>query len=86
MCQGVDPNVAPWWELTLLPEIGPATAKAIIIAREEQDRPPFRTAFDLTRVRGIGPRTVERLRQHLRFDTGTTEDDRPLVPPEDSRQ
>lgn len=66
--QGVDPNAAPWWELTLLPEIGPETARSIVKRRSRSGDPGFRTPIDLTRVRGIGPRTIERIGRHLRFD------------------
>jgi competence protein ComEA len=52
-------NRATVEELQLLPRIGPTLAARIIEERERGG--PFRTLHDLTRVRGIGPRTVERL-------------------------
>lgn len=132
----LDPNSAPWWELTALPRIGENTARRIVdhrtdradraAARRDPDdsarrgqsdsdrrarsdsarrdqsdsdvarargvgraprvgaashrdaraNPPadppntrvFRRAEDLDAVRGIGPKTVERLRPYLRFD------------------
>jgi DNA uptake protein ComE-like DNA-binding protein len=71
----VDPNHAPWWEMTVLPEIGPAIARQIVDFREAQrigeratsDEVIFKSASDLDRVRGIGPKTIARLAPHLRF-------------------
>lgn len=57
--QRLDVNRATVEELQLLPRIGPTLAARIIEERERGG--PFRTLHDLTRVRGIGPRTVERL-------------------------
>jgi competence protein ComEA len=69
----INPNTAPWHELTALPRIGEVTAKRIVAFREEHRsgedaRPVFRCPEDLANVHGIGPKTVERLRPHLRFD------------------
>lgn len=58
----VDINEAAAHELDMLPGVGPATAEAIIRSRREDG--PFRSLEDLTRVRGIGRRTVENLRPH----------------------
>ncbi len=49
--------------LDLLPGVGPALSRAIVVNRKAHG--PFRSIEDLTRVRGIGPRTVERLRTDL---------------------
>lgn len=43
--------------------IGPAKARAIITHREENG--PFATVDDLIRVRGIGPKTMERIRDDI---------------------
>ncbi len=61
----VDPNSADHEMLTRLPGIGPALATRLIAARRNGG--PFRSAKDLARVRGIGPKTVERLAPHLYF-------------------
>ncbi|MFQ5489225.1 MAG: ComEA family DNA-binding protein [Phycisphaerae bacterium] len=66
---GVDPNTAPWWELTVLPGIGEITAKRIVEYRDRRrselgladGAPIFETPADLKRVHGIGPKKVERM-------------------------
>lgn len=60
----IDPNSASRDELMTLPGIGEKTALAIIEARESG---PYRKAEDLSRVRGIGKVTVEKLRSCLHF-------------------
>lgn len=55
----VDLNRADLDALQQLPGVGPAIAGRILEARQEQ---LFTSVDDLTRVRGIGPATVERLR------------------------
>lgn len=54
----MDVNTASEADLQLLPRIGPALAGRIVEHR------PFESIDQLTRVPGIGPRTLERLR-HL---------------------
>lgn len=55
----IDLNRAGEEELDRLPRVGPALARAIVAERERGG--PFRGIEDLTRVRGIGPATAERL-------------------------
>lgn len=55
----VDPNRADEATLDRLPGIGPATAGAIVAARDSGV--VFRRAADLSLVRGIGPALVERI-------------------------
>ena len=55
-------NEAAEHELMLLPGIGPATAAAIVRYRTEHGLFPSFEA--LTAVRGIGPKTLERIRPH----------------------
>ena len=59
-------NQATRTELESLPHIGPKTAAAIIAHREANG--PFAAIDDLTAVKGIGPRTVERLRPLVTAD------------------
>lgn len=66
----IDPNTASRDELMLLPGIGPKLAEAIVSHRESAARrPAFRTAQDLEAVPRIGPKTIERLRPYLCFDS-----------------
>lgn len=62
----VNINTASAAELELLPGIGPALAQRILDYRTAHG--PFRSLADLDRVKGIGPRTLERLRPKIRFD------------------
>ncbi|HET9939837.1 MAG TPA: helix-hairpin-helix domain-containing protein [Candidatus Eisenbacteria bacterium] len=57
----MDRATASDWER--LPGIGPSLAARIVADRAE--RGPFRTPEGLLRVRGIGPRTLERIRPYL---------------------
>lgn len=72
----VEPNLAPWWELTVLPRIGETKARTIVTYRDTTRNgegvgatpPAFQTPGDLARVRGIGPKTVARIAPYLRFE------------------
>ena len=59
----VDINRADWPEMIQLPGIGETLARRVIIERTQNG--PFRDVDQLTRVNGIGPRTLERLRPYL---------------------
>ncbi len=59
----VDLNQADWPELVQLPGIGPALARRIVESRQEAG--PFVDHKDLQRVRGIGPKTLDRVRPYL---------------------
>jgi competence protein ComEA len=61
----IDPNRASEAELTSLPGIGPHLARQIASYRMLHG--PFAGAEDLLRVRGIGERTLARLRPRLAF-------------------
>lgn len=63
----LDPNVASEVELDRLPGVGPATAAAIVAAR---DSAAFGRPEDLLSVRGIGPATLERIRPWVRMEPG----------------
>ncbi len=60
----LDLNTTNWVELTQLEGIGPKLAQRIIADRERNG--PFAEVEDLDRVRGIGPRTIARLKPWLR--------------------
>ncbi len=59
-------NSAAAYELELLPGIGPAKAQAIVKDREENGR--FESVDELDRVSGIGPATIEKLRDKVRVE------------------
>jgi len=69
----IDPNRAGLPELTCLPGFGPVRAQALIDYRNSfrkthgPDSHPFKTAGDLTRIRGIGPKTTRKLARLLKF-------------------
>ncbi len=80
----IDPNTAEWYDLTRLPRVGEGMARSIVAYRQARtlewrsthpDAPPseapavFRAAEDLLVIRGIGPKTLERLRPHLLLPT-----------------
>ncbi|QJC21898.1 ComEA family DNA-binding protein [Arcanobacterium buesumense] len=62
--RGVDVNSADANALEAVPGIGPATAQAIIRWRESHGK--FTQIDQLTDVPGIGPKSLDRLREHLR--------------------
>ena len=69
----IDPNTAPWWEMTTLPRVGPALAESMVQHRESAYRDRllalharvFTQMHDLLAVRGIGPKTLQRIAPHL---------------------
>ena len=68
----LDPNLATWQELAVLPQLGEKRAKEIVAYREQfrADRRgdvPFRKAEDLLVVKGIGVAMVNTIRPHLLF-------------------
>ena len=60
-------NTASLKELTMLPGIGPKLADDIIKDREQNG--PFLQLKDFLRVRGIGPKKLEKIAPFLHFDT-----------------
>ena len=65
----VDINSASADELARLPGVGPAKAKAIIEHRSED---PFRTPEDLRKVKGIGDKLYERLKDQIMVEPPAT--------------
>lgn len=59
----VDINAADKALLTALPGIGPVTADAILAYR--QDNGNFKSIEDLTKVKGIGDKTLAKLKPYL---------------------
>ena len=64
----LDPNTATWIELAQLPGVGETIARRIVAGRGHR---PFSTIDDLRRVRGIGPKLVERIGPYLRIGATT---------------
>ena len=60
----VDINTGQMPDFLLLPEVGESLARRIVAEREANG--PFRDHDDLRRVRGIGPKTLERIKPYLR--------------------
>ncbi len=61
----VNVNTATVDELSTLTGIGKVKAEAIVAYREAHG--PFKTADDLTRVKGLGNKTVEKLQHEVTF-------------------
>ena len=68
----VNVNVAGWASLARLPGIGPGRARAIVAYRDKagvhREGAVFTRAEDLMRVKGIGPATIEQIKDYLNFD------------------
>jgi competence protein ComEA len=60
----VDINDADWPELVQLPGIGETLARRIVESRAAEGR--FADHEELLRVRGVGPKTLERIKPFLR--------------------
>jgi competence protein ComEA len=60
-------NQADIQELVKLPGIGPVKAAAIVEYRESYG--PFRHPDDLLRVKGIGPKTLEKIKPKIQLDS-----------------
>jgi comEA protein len=61
--QSIDLNRASVDQLQTLPGIGPAIAQRIVAYREQHGH--FREPGEVSRVRGIGPQTLERIRAYV---------------------
>ncbi len=60
----IEMNSAPAAELDLLEGIGPKLSARILEDRDS--RGPFKSVEELRRVKGIGPKTIEKNRPYLR--------------------
>jgi competence ComEA-like helix-hairpin-helix protein len=68
----IDINTAEAWQLQALNGVGPKRAEAMVRHRQRIER--FQSLDELVRVRGIGPKTVERLRPYLTVHPGESVD------------
>lgn len=73
----LDINTATWVEWMQLDGIGDTLARRIVAEREQHG--PFRSLDDLRRVKGIGPKTLEKLRPWIRV-TSDAESQEPIHP------
>lgn len=71
----IDINSASWVEWTQIEGIGEVTAQKIIDDR--QAKGPFRSVKDLLRVKGIGPKTLEKMRPFLREPNSESDKSKP---------
>ena len=76
----INPNTASWGSLARLPGIGEGKARAIVAYREEMKgtgvkERVFNTGYDLSNVKGIGPKTVEKVESYLECGGAREEDD-----------
>ncbi|NKB87960.1 MAG: hypothetical protein GKS06_07050 [Acidobacteria bacterium] len=65
----IDLNQASLETLQEVPGIGPAMAERILEWRRENG--PFEKVEDLLNIRGIGEKTLEKLRPHVKVDDGS---------------
>ena len=63
MTRKIDLNRAEVWLLETLPGIGPSLAQVIVDYRNEKGR--FDRVEDLLKVKGIGPTTLERIKERI---------------------
>ena len=73
----IDLDRATARELERFPGIGPGLAARILADRAE--RGPFRTPEALLRVKGIGPRTLERIRPYLSRPAAAADSGSPIA-------
>lgn len=66
----LDPNDATWVELAQLEGVGETLALRIVEDRETNG--PFQTLEDLDRVKGIGAKTLDRLRPYLHISSSNS--------------
>ena len=62
--EAIDLNRATAKELTRLPGVGETIAKRIVAFRDEHG--PFKRVEDLLKVKGIGEKSFEKIRPHVR--------------------
>lgn len=69
--QRINPNTASVASLVRLPGVGKARAMDIIYYRQNQKQagPAFISTRDLQNIRGIGPKTAEKISPWLIFET-----------------
>lgn len=74
----VNVNTATVEQLQLLPRVGPSIAERIVEFREANG--PFASVEELVAVRGIGERSLDRMRPYLAVDGDTTLEEKARSP------
>ena len=69
----LDINSAQWHELVLLPKLGEAKARAIVVYRKEHG--DFQSLDELGRVKGIGTTIIDAIKEHITIRTPTADSD-----------
>jgi len=64
--QRMNINQMAFRDLTMLPGIGPVTAKRILAARQRQGT--FSGVEDLKRIRGVGTETIKKIKTFITFE------------------
>ncbi len=67
----LDLNSAPLSDLLLIPHLRPGIAAAIV---KERRLKPWKSIDDLLQIRGIGPKTLERLNKYVEVGSGKPSD------------
>ncbi|MDH3348088.1 MAG: ComEA family DNA-binding protein [Desulfobulbaceae bacterium] len=70
----VNVNTANVDELSTLKGIGPAKAQAIVDYREKNG--PFKFGEDLTKVKGVGPKIMEKIKDEISVSASETENNK----------
>jgi len=65
VCGGIDINRADWPLVASLPGVGESLARRIVAFRDEHGN--FACVEGLRRVEGVGPKTLEAIRGHVRI-------------------
>jgi competence ComEA-like helix-hairpin-helix protein len=83
----VNLNTATSEELQLVPGIGPVTAEKILQMRKSYGA--FKSVDDLSAIRGIGPKRLEKMRKYLTVGKATSatkpaSTPKPAIPPKPS--
>lgn len=68
----INPNNTSWASLARLPGFGRQKARNLIKYRQQykaanNQKNPFNSAEDLQKVKGIGPKTVDKIRKYITF-------------------
>ena len=66
----IDLNSAPWYDLVVLPDIGPARARQIVELRGTKPSGRFAALSEITEIKGISTTVVERIEPYVRLGDG----------------